>query len=726
MKIYFVSGKLKNHAHYRILNIDDVKRSVSHNSFTCSDRIKQIFETNTSKPKTKNKYFGKLIKRNDDVNVLFSREAPKTNDRKDSNDIFGFRKHNRFRSSVSVYQQYKSQILRPKRTKSNKFFNVQKSYSTDHIPLRVMTSRRTKSGKSAESVLGGYFNPHVHRINVVEFPYDISAFCNDRYYTKCNKSFENVGIDPSSKYVCNDAECETAKVTVESVGLDPDQKYQPCDQRCFTSSGPNDGKDNNLILKVMKYILFVLAILVWSPCILMVIICWLLTYPLRPNCIRAQGAKRGMFQKRLPCGVCSGPEKGFWSSFVEWIKSAEWFNRDAYKAVVSMVKKESTEEDVECQHKLHPDPNRQYTLYHSAEKGWIMKPIRFDGKRTKILNVLCDPFFPHKRTPKKQPISENKDKKKVRITTAAGMPSDFGTGPPPHIEYRKYGKRNLGKNNAITSQPRSQPPPQPQDPCLRYCPIQTCKKHKKPKKTKAMSPLYERTRQAAEADAKARYDYTNRNAGPYAEPNAQQTTVQRQRVFGAETVSAWAAKGPCLPCVSRTAPCARPPCKACRLRILNQLQVGNYVKGKSKKAMKQKWRKEKKANLVDPKYDTRHVGHVKYKMATEKEKRKFRTRQQGNFLQRYYNYLTHKIRETEKAVWFPEFKCGQLWVQTLKEKPCFWVYKMCPTFYPACLDCRKQIGTCCHFVLFCLSTFVWFPPIFCCYLCLQAYCRFFK
>lgn len=739
---------MKKRGHSRIFNICNAKQTGLNNNFKYSDRIKETFKifnrVNSSKLmiKKKQKEFINHSKRDDEINVLFSR-TPKTTDsvsKQDSSkeDVFGFRKCNRFRSSVSVYQQYRSQLLRPKRAKSIQIGKSKNLYSADHIPLRVMTSRRTKSAKSAECI-PGHFN--VHQVNVVEFPHETNrAFRNNRVSRRRTR-FETTGVDPckllyTSKYGCTDAGCETAPVGVESVGLDPDQQIQPCDQRCDDPFQESDlYKDRNQIMLIVKYILFGLALLVWSPCIIMVVFCWLITYPLRPNCITAQVRGKRGYLHRLPCsGKSPEPEPGFWSSFVQWIKSAEWFNRDAYKAVVSLVRKESTEDEDDectssCQHRLQPNPNRQYTMYHSADRGWVMKPIRClgDEKRTEVLNVLCDP---HKRQPKNQQKLISKEKKKVRIRTPADMPSDFGTVPPNKIEYRRYSKNCCRKT--ITSQPLPETSPQSyQHESKNYrkskskktltphidsqCNVKTKGNRSTYKENFYVDPNIRSARKKEPVDANRRYCDPCAKSDLYAQQKSSSAKRARKK-----SPKATEGENPCLGCiVSRNSPCVRPPCKSCRLRILNKLYPAGY-KGKGKKHIN-----IGKKCLQTKKFDTRSVGYTRYKCPSISEKIKRKNRQ-GNCIQRYYNSIKHEIRETEKAVWYPEFRCGQMWVQTLKKRPCFCIYKMCPSFYPTYLSCCNQIGSCCHMIMFCLSSLIWFPPIFCCYVCSQFYCKLFK
>lgn len=60
--------------------------------------------------------------------------------------------------------------------------------------------------------------------------------------------------------------------------------------------------------------------------------------------------------------------------------------------------------------------------------------------------------------------------------------------------------------------------------------------------------------------------------------------------------------------------------------------------------------------------------------------------------------------------------CNELYVQTLKKKPCLWVFDLCPNFYPKCISLLKLWRQFIHVLIFVLAFIVWTP----CLLCLQV------
>lgn len=65
---------------------------------------------------------------------------------------------------------------------------------------------------------------------------------------------------------------------------------------------------------------------------------------------------------------------------------------------------------------------------------------------------------------------------------------------------------------------------------------------------------------------------------------------------------------------------------------------------------------------------------------------------------------------------------NNLFILTLRQMPCFWVYHICPGFYPQCLTVLKIWRDYTNLILFCLAIFVWSPCILAFELCRTLMC----
>ncbi|XP_064071498.1 uncharacterized protein LOC113401300 [Vanessa tameamea] len=73
-------------------------------------------------------------------------------------------------------------------------------------------------------------------------------------------------------------------------------------------------------------------------------------------------------------------------------------------------------------------------------------------------------------------------------------------------------------------------------------------------------------------------------------------------------------------------------------------------------------------------------------------------------------------RETDTKAWQNDDICKDIYVSNLRTKPWFWVYKLCPSFYPYFLVFIRFNENCAHCFLLMVSSCIWFPIICCCYL----------
>ena len=58
-----------------------------------------------------------------------------------------------------------------------------------------------------------------------------------------------------------------------------------------------------------------------------------------------------------------------------------------------------------------------------------------------------------------------------------------------------------------------------------------------------------------------------------------------------------------------------------------------------------------------------------------------------------------------------KFRCDELYVQSLKKRPCMWIYFKCPYFYPRCISLLRIWKQFCHVNLFVLAMLLWSPVL---------------
>lgn len=60
-----------------------------------------------------------------------------------------------------------------------------------------------------------------------------------------------------------------------------------------------------------------------------------------------------------------------------------------------------------------------------------------------------------------------------------------------------------------------------------------------------------------------------------------------------------------------------------------------------------------------------------------------------------------------------KFGCNEIYMQTLKKRPCLWVYCKWPAFYPKCISLLIAWRQFCHMSLFVLAMILWSPCVIC-------------
>ncbi|CAG4918726.1 unnamed protein product [Colias eurytheme] len=138
----------------------------------------------------------------------------------------------------------------------------------------------------------------------------------------------------------------------------------------------------------LKYILFFISIIVWSPCILITFFIWIFTYPMRPQeVLRTEDHK-----------TCPKRRHNFLYSVYTY--SAAFVRKLTcfYGIIFSSLKKDQDNRKCERKSKVRPNPNKKYTLFYNNNRGWVIKPIKskeglqrkdFENKETEHNNITC-------------------------------------------------------------------------------------------------------------------------------------------------------------------------------------------------------------------------------------------------------------------------------------------------------------------------------------------------
>lgn len=161
------------------------------------------------------------------------------------------------------------------------------------------------------------------------------------------------------------------------------------------------------------------------------------------------------------------------------------------------------------------------------------------------------------------------------------------------------------------------------------------------------------------------------------------------------------------------------PCKVCCQPIrpnLDPRSVGlvRYGKEEEKKPKKTfKLLKKNDDNKDAKKKKPPSGGLSKPKKKTKKKKKK-----------RDMKGLVQSIKDAEDEAWGnEEIKCDEIWVRTLRKRPCFWIYKLRRGLYPCFLQWHSCFVNCFSCCIMCMSTILWCPLLICVFICYKGFCR---
>ncbi|RVE41906.1 hypothetical protein evm_013456 [Chilo suppressalis] len=311
-----------------------------------------------------------------------------------SNDLFSTSSVSKLRNSVYLYYQT-CKNTRPlsTRKKNNRGTQSQPHIQRCRYPLVTNNSKRDEISEK--------------HYNLVDF----SKHYKSDNYTQNN---ENKSPQPPYEFVCKNKHEVPNIITVpvdrgqknqisKAVVTEPERKpvnkfKVKLDKQCACRIDKN--KQENYVVQqffkilktLLKYFLLGLTVIAWSPCIIVAFLCWFLFSSLMPDDVNVD--------KVDP--ACAKNKEGFFSKLVEWITRVNNKIKFTFEAVKNSLN--ADEEIIEPSPQYNsvgtqkrpnigidsqPNPERKYILYHTQQKGWLMKPMQGVAKHKKCKPEVC-------------------------------------------------------------------------------------------------------------------------------------------------------------------------------------------------------------------------------------------------------------------------------------------------------------------------------------------------
>ncbi|XP_028172847.1 uncharacterized protein LOC114361842 isoform X2 [Ostrinia furnacalis] len=682
-----VSGDLlKSLASIRTISLDDIKKTLINNVYgkRLKCKPKQGYKYNVSKkigPR-------KRVESQDDIKVLYSFERPKSPPdpdinippknsykrnnilRRSSSDLFGIARARR--DTYLCYHTTRNTGLFPTPKRRKK-----RTESTPHIVHQVyplsITNRKSKDLRFQREALSDHYNvvgfPKTSKVNVDEHrpkPH------------KCVARHREVSPRPSTAmYVTMDCKGHTsnAKRTSAAVLTEPISKCMTCIKKITSCHDRTPARRSNICCTIfqilcnikcpkvlqttLRYLLLVLSIIAWSPCIIAVGFCWLLVYPLKPNYVFED-------DKELDDDETCCKKKSAFTKVMDWIAKTSQRMASSIREIhrLLMNKEECCIESpniaqassAPCQitavHKKsrtpwQPCPDRKYILYFDSVRGWLMKPVRNEiCEKCKRAEVVQNLSLDH---PHESPSRPNR-----AVTFSDTMHQDKGNIVSREFIHKcKCPPKTAHKSNA------------------NVCTQTTCRKteNRLPKCGICVDPD----------------DILIQRIDKKPDPKKGR---KKKSVF-----------------------CAyRPPIHK---------KTSKMPKGKSLKCRKCKPRTRAPFASMGPRLNMNPRGPFQSRATALYSKEEDEPdRSLGQRFCDSCKSCAHSLKEvvTEAdKVWDVEMTCNNMYIQTLKKRPCFWIYHCCKSMYPAFLAFHKLCSNACYVCTLLFGICVWCPLLLCCY-----------
>lgn len=292
----FLTGKLKRRNNVRAVNLDNIMRKFSDKSLSTKIRnsIRSWHGIDVKRKKGKENIHKRNKPRN--VEVLFVRKPVKC-DREGStkltsakpswsfDDLFRFRTY-RGRTSLSVYHQ-RGTIGR-KRLKE-KLSDLKPCKSCNNCSENTLNKTVSRDSCERNSYLCKKFIVPLNKLpgkdtfKSTKTHFKTSLF-SDKASTKHNKHV-NTGVQGRCDVGCGDGNL-MPKIQSYCSGTNPEFPEKSYDNHGFNKR-VHRPLYRNTLSTLMGYILYGLMAIVWSPCVITYLFIWFITYPLRPQSVRA-------------------------------------------------------------------------------------------------------------------------------------------------------------------------------------------------------------------------------------------------------------------------------------------------------------------------------------------------------------------------------------------------------------------------------------------------------
>ncbi|CAF4814544.1 unnamed protein product [Pieris macdunnoughi] len=389
------------------------KRNTKSNDSFCTDRKSKHIRNNKEKSKTKRNFFlprsGSV---SDKIEVLFKSKNWKSKRRRrltsNSKDICKYAIHYNSKSSHDINYD--------KKTGNNKFCcrlhipQVKRRRRSTTIPTASSDNARYRNFYSDHNIqhtkanLNSTCQHHAHQLggtyNVIDFSNAVRFNPNDS--SKCEPitrlfdtqrmvvpttSFDN------SKGGGDNAASFPVQGTCSVPTLQPKSQLKSRPKSKVLSKYKNSSRSSKVptcpifITKSVKFTLFALSVIIWFPCILMMSLLWIVSYPMRPHEI----IKTVKDIESCKTERSQNDDQDFWKSIYTCVAGAVKKLLGFYDAMFSLIKDRNFKRNTRIgttqstllrrngniqKGKQYPNPQKKYKLYYDNDRGWVMKPIK--------------------------------------------------------------------------------------------------------------------------------------------------------------------------------------------------------------------------------------------------------------------------------------------------------------------------------------------------------------
>ncbi|CAH4035694.1 unnamed protein product [Pieris brassicae] len=378
--------------------------TLSNDSF-CTDRRRKHKRNDKEKSKTKRKVFlprsGSV---SDKIEVLFKSKNWKSKRRRpstfNSKDICKYAIHYNSKSSHDINYD--------KKNRNNKFCcrlhipQVKRRRRSTTIPTASSDNVRHRNFYSDHNIqhtnLKSTCQHHAHQLdgtyNVIDF--SKAARFNPNDSSKCEPrlfSTQHIAVPTTSFDNSKGGGDNAALLPVQGNCLVPTLQPKIRPKTKVLSKYKNSSRSSNVptcpifITKSVKLTLFALSVIIWFPCILMMSLLWIVSYPMRPHEILQ--TVRDI--ESCKTEICQNDDQDFWQSIYTCVAGAVKKLLGFYEAMFSLIKDRNVTKFKRNRlrfgasqstllrrnrNKQYPNPQKKYKLYYDNDRGWVMKPIK--------------------------------------------------------------------------------------------------------------------------------------------------------------------------------------------------------------------------------------------------------------------------------------------------------------------------------------------------------------